>query len=219
MARKPRDYAAEYARRIANATRRGFSRTQARGHAGPTERAIREPTWRQNPWFKPKADERVFRALERMQKGESLTAAAKAEGIAPERLKRVGYDRQYLSGTFEKTLEGKTRFSGWAISNGDDRPVLTANGEFYPAVSFDLRNTSTVSRYWSAVRRLLDGHDPRPLLQLDGLAVHDRTGQAYTLATDPNMVLLWWASLTEQEKSLFARQFGSEKVVVRRVRA
>jgi|SRR5215471_6782751 len=34
MARKPRNYRAEYVRRIANATKRGIPRSVARGHAG-----------------------------------------------------------------------------------------------------------------------------------------------------------------------------------------
>lgn len=38
MAAKARDYRAEYARRIARAEAKGLSRSQARGHAKPTER-------------------------------------------------------------------------------------------------------------------------------------------------------------------------------------
>ncbi len=40
MSRKPRDYKAEYARRIRNATKKGYSRSQARGHAKLTELSI-----------------------------------------------------------------------------------------------------------------------------------------------------------------------------------
>lgn len=40
MTRKPRDYKAEYARRIRNAIKRGYSRSQARGHAKKTEEKI-----------------------------------------------------------------------------------------------------------------------------------------------------------------------------------
>lgn len=47
MARRARDYKAEYARRVASAERRGLSRTQARGHpreGEPSAQAIRDAT-------------------------------------------------------------------------------------------------------------------------------------------------------------------------------
>jgi hypothetical protein len=40
MARKPRDYAAEYARRIQKALDKGYTRSQARGHAKAGEAPI-----------------------------------------------------------------------------------------------------------------------------------------------------------------------------------
>lgn len=54
MARKPRDYAGEYARRIAKGTAEGKSRTAARGHISQThERAQRgEATYRKKQGIK-----------------------------------------------------------------------------------------------------------------------------------------------------------------------
>jgi hypothetical protein len=209
-----RDYAAEYARRIASGLRRGLSRSQARGHPRRTERLISEPTHRQAPQHRPAADERVYNALERMEKGASLEQAAKAEHISPEKLRRVAFERGYLSKDYSQSKRGD-----WRISTSTTRPVLTADRRYLEQVVFDLRNTSAVSRYWNAVGRLLDDGDPEPLTRLGPLTVRGVDGTTYELQTDHNAIIGWWLSLTEQERRTFARQFGSERVTVRRGRA
>ena len=83
--RKPigkRDYAAEYARRIALAESRGLSRSVGRGHARAGERPRPSGVRLVNPYM---PDER---ALKRMAQGDSLRAAAKAVGVTEERLRR-----------------------------------------------------------------------------------------------------------------------------------
>jgi hypothetical protein len=208
---RPRDYAAEYARRIASGLRRGLSRSQARGHPKRLERLVTEPTPRAAPEHRPPADDKVFNALERMAHGQTLEQAARAEHISPERLRRVAHERGYLGKTYERTTRGP-----WTVNTGNSRPVLTTDGTYLEAVPFDLRNTSIVSRYWWAVRRLLDEGDPVPLQRLGTVTVRDKAGNIYHLEMNPNAILRWWASLTDAERRNFGRLFGSEKITVRR---
>ena len=206
---RPRNYAAEYARRVARNLARGFTRSQARGHPRRTERLVSEPAPKAAPEYRPPADDRIYNALERMAQGQSLERAARAEHISPERLRRVAHERGYLDKTYERTRRGE-----WRVNRGNERPVLTTDGRYLEAVPFDLRNTSTVSRYWWAVRRLLDEGDPAPLQRLGAVTVRDQAGNVYHLQMNPNAILRWWASLTDAERRTFGRLFGSEKITV-----
>ena len=80
MVPRNRDYAAEYARRLARAFAKGLSRAEARGHG-------RQP-------LKPKAgmafssDQRFLeKGIKLIKSGSSLTATAKQLHVAPERLR------------------------------------------------------------------------------------------------------------------------------------
>jgi hypothetical protein len=82
--KRPRNYAAEYARRIARAATKGLTRSQARGHprAGEAPVSTKRPP-------KPIPDDRLQQALRVLRQDKSLTAAAKAAHVSPERLRHI----------------------------------------------------------------------------------------------------------------------------------
>jgi hypothetical protein len=81
--RRKRNYKAEYRRRIAKGLAKGLTRSEARGHP----RARKQVPIPPRPLFPNPNDPRERAAL-RMKKGERLRAAAKAEKISTERLRR-----------------------------------------------------------------------------------------------------------------------------------
>jgi hypothetical protein len=85
------DYKAEYARRIANAKKRGLSRSQARGHPKPAESSIRT-----SPGGRPIEDARLQLGLKVLRQEKSLSAAAREARISPERLRRYALDKNLI---------------------------------------------------------------------------------------------------------------------------
>src|SRR5271166_5627960 len=81
MAKKPRNYAAEYNRRTSRGLAKGLTRSQARGHARAGER-----TRPSAPAANPQGPEEA--GLKMMKRGSSLKVAARANRISQERLRR-----------------------------------------------------------------------------------------------------------------------------------
>jgi hypothetical protein len=86
-----RDYRAEYARRIARAATKRISRSQARGHPKPTEAALSS---KRPP--RPIEDDRLQVAFKVLRQEKSLTAAARAAKISPERLRHFATERDII---------------------------------------------------------------------------------------------------------------------------
>ena len=77
---RQRDYKAEYQRRIANAAKRGLSKSQGRGHARAGEASARS---------KPvKSDDRLESALKLLRQSGNQSRAAKEAGVSAERFRR-----------------------------------------------------------------------------------------------------------------------------------
>ena len=172
MARKPRDYAAEYARRIQKALEKGHTRTQARGHAKAGEAPI--STRRSS---KPLADVQLQRALKELRSKKSLTGAAKAAGISPERLRA-----NLLSKT---AIEKQGR--RWTVRDELPRKVLiySEGREYTPTVrSYD--QASLAGKYIDAVGDFWTTADPSHLQGFVGKSVTDIKGRAHPLETNPN---------------------------------
>src|SRR5215203_6846026 len=81
MAKRKRDYKAEYRRRIEKGLAKGFSKSQARGHprSGEKHASVRTST--------PRYDKKLEMGLKEMRRGKSLKAAARSVHVAPERLR------------------------------------------------------------------------------------------------------------------------------------
>ena len=173
---RPRDYAAEYARRITRGVARGLSHSEARGH-------VHKP-----PFYDPDLEEGIARL--RHGKSKSLTRAAKDLGVAPEHLR--AYAEQ--SGIFEKErgrwrIAGDDRLRQMPIySKGEARTVLLRGGAQW----------STAGRYMAAVKAARRQNDPSLLDRFRGAAVIDVTGREYPLETNLNVL---YRLPLEQEES------------------
>lgn len=172
MSRKPRDYKAEYARRIERGLAQGRSRSQARGHPKVHEQAVST-----RKGSKPLEDARLQRALKELRERRSLSAAAKSARISPERLRAAALSR----GAIEK--QGRR----WTVKANLPRKVLIYSGgrEYTPTVgSFD--QASLAGKYIDAVGDFWKTANPAYLRDFESKSVTDITGRVYPLETNPN---------------------------------
>jgi hypothetical protein len=172
MSRKPRDYRAEYARRIEKALARGFTRSQARGHAKAGEAPISA-----RKSSKPIEHARLQRALKELREKKSLTAAAKAARVAPERLRAAGIAK----GAIEK--QGRR----WTVKAELPRQVLIySDGREHIITVDNFGEARIAGQYIDAVGRFLTTADRNFLTPFEGASVRDRAGRVYPLETNPN---------------------------------
>lgn len=170
---KPRDYKAEYARRIERGLARGLSRSQARGHPGIEELHASNGS---NLNYDPRLEE----GLRAMIRGKPLREAAREAHVAPERLRRyVG------SSEFAKKKGGRWTFEHDQIV----RDLLIYSDA--QALTMKARGSETASRigrYMNAVRRFLNTNDPRFLAPFRGDVVKDTRGHKHVLETRENVL-------------------------------
>jgi hypothetical protein len=171
MSRKPRDYAAEYQRRIARGVTKGLSRSQARGHPRAKERYV-----------SPKAPS--YRKLEKgvaaLRRTKSLSAAARQAKVAPERL------RKYLTDLdFAQKQRGR-----WVVGTDPRlRAVLIyTDGKKQKIVVQGYEPAALIGAYWDAVGKFLQTNDPAHLAPFVGEQITDATGNVHTLETRPNVL-------------------------------
>lgn len=169
MARN-RDHKAEYARRVAKAEGSGLSRSQARGHARTGESAIRSTS-------ASKGGDRFEAALKLYRQSGNQASAAKAAGIAPERLRR--FLRENVQ------VEGRGR----SLKITDDRPrimTVATGGEYRQLRLSGFEQASLNGRHEAAIGQFLDSNDRSLLTPFEGKSVIDAAGVSYPLETDPN---------------------------------
>ena len=168
MARS-RDFKAEYERRIANATKRGLSRSQARGHARSSEAPLRAKLI--------VSDEKLESALRLLRQSGRQGTAAKEAGVAPERFRR------FLRHNGLATRNGRK----WQIT--DDRPrrmsVIT-DGESKELTLDGFDQASLNGQHSAAVGAFLTSNDIDLLRPFEGQSVRDVHGKLHPLETDPN---------------------------------
>ena len=166
-----RNYKAEYERRIANAVKRGLSRSQARGHARAYEKSVRA---------KPaQSDTRLERALREMRKHGSQATAAREAGVSPERLRR------FLR---ENTLASR-KGREWTFT--DNRLREMASFTDGRAVQLKLRGFDPASlngAYLEAVERFLATNDYSFIEPFVGKSVRDAKGKRHVFETNPNQL-------------------------------
>jgi len=169
--RKQRDFRAEYQRRLERGLTAGKSRSAARGHprAADLPKLPPGPIDHKSP---------LEKALSRMRKGESQAAAAKAEGISIEQLRR----HRLQHSTSER------RGRGWAISDTRPQAYWIASDGKQISVLLDNDMGTEVSAYWRAVDKFLYSNDADHLHPFEGEGVTDQQGRFHKFETRPNVL-------------------------------
>ncbi len=172
MAKRKRDYKAEYQRRIRLAAQRGRTRSQARGHPKPGENAVSKKAQQY-----PIEDSRLQLGLRLLQQGKPLTKVAKEIHVSPERLRNYGGKN--------KVIEKRGR--RWVVRRELPRKVLIYSaGREVPITVGDFETASLVGRYMAQVRWFLESNNRAHLKPFVGKSVKDITGKSYLLETNPN---------------------------------
>jgi hypothetical protein len=159
-------------RRIAKGAARGLSRSQARGHPKASERAVsaRRPT-------KPVENDRLQVALKTLRQERSLTAAARAAKISPERLRRYASEREIIE------RQGRR----WAVRHElPRRMLLFSDGRALQVVVGDFDAASKIGRFMSAVGEFLRTNKPAGLREFEGVSVTDLSGRIRPFEARPN---------------------------------
>lgn len=177
---KTRNYQAEYERRIANAAKRGLSRSQARGHARSSEVPVRA---------KPiVSDEKLESALKLLRQTGHQGAAAKQAGVAPERFRR------FLRHHALAARSGRQ----WQIT--DNRPrrmTVITDGESKELSLDGFEEASLNGEHLAAVGTFLTAPDIDLLRPFEGRSVRDVHGKMHPLETNPNRLYRMAASEDE----------------------
>ena len=173
---KPRNYQAEYARRIASGLAQGLSRSQARGHPKPKEAATSAKHIKQKPVYDPRLEE----GLKQMRDGANLTHSAKSIGVSRERL------RAYLHQT---GIVRRKRHQWLFRKDKRKREMLVySQGQAIHIIVSDYKTAVTIGRYFSEVGQFLNSNDPSHLQPFIGETVRDVNGKCYVLEIRPNVL-------------------------------
>lgn len=171
MAKRKRDYAAEYKRRLERGKKLGRTKAEARGHGGLQAR------------LKPKArvqmatDDPLHRAFELVRRGASMTPTARRFHISPERLSKfIRQNAQIEKRKGRITIVDDYRhFSMPMFTNGRSRDVI---------VHSDGRDL--ISRYLTQVGRFLDTNDVSHIAEFRGQRIRDVYQKSWLFETNPN---------------------------------
>ncbi len=169
--RKPRDFRAEYARRIARGLARGLSRSQARGHPKPREASVKSGK------TVVLYDRQLEAGLQALRSGKSLTESARSVHVSPERLRRYALGTRMVRRRGRKWIVGRDRRRRQMLlySKGEVITVTVA-----PDVAQE------IGAYMSAVGQFLGSNDPASLAPFRGKWISDISGNAHPFETDPN---------------------------------
>jgi hypothetical protein len=177
---RARNHKAEYQRRIERGLAKGLTRSAARGHSTRAKRNKAKPE---------KPDRKVQDAVRAMNEGSSLTKAARAAHVSPERLR-----------TFIKTNKLARRSKrGWVMRDARNRRVQIISGGTSKTIRVSgFATASEVGRHAAAVRYALESGDFSGVFAFRRKGVRDISGKFHRFETDPN-ALFRYATRDEPE--------------------
>lgn len=178
MAKRARNFAAEYARRIRNATARGLSKSQARGHPGPAQNSASAIRTGAKP---AKVDWTLESAIKEMRAGASLSIAAREAHVGRERL--AAYAKQYAGAA---SKGGK-----WTFNDKRTRQILMAATDEHNFLIMTVPGydpSSLAGEHYSEGRAVLDDPSLHPAFveKWAGVSIPDMKGNQHFFATDLN---------------------------------
>src|SRR5271166_6724139 len=151
---------------------KGVSRSQARGHPKPEELSV---SLKRPP--KPIEDQRLQLAFKVLRQEKSLSAAAKAARIAPERLRHFATERDIIE------RQGRR----WIVRHQlPRRMLLFSDGRVLQVVVGDFDSASKIGRFMSAVGEFLRTNKPAVLSEFEGVSVADVAGKIHACETRRN---------------------------------
>jgi hypothetical protein len=183
---KKRNYQAEYKRRIANAARRGLSRSQARGHAKAGEASIRAK--------RPVDRDRLENALKAYRNSGRQIDAARSVGVSVELLRR------YLRENVSVKRRGRTLL---IEDNRHREMTIYSRGEKTTAILPSFDAASVHGEFLNAVKAyILTGEDAL-LKRFEGRSVIDTSGKEHPFETDPNILHRLYSAGTEPFHNIY----------------
>ncbi len=173
MASKPRDYKAEYARRLELGRKRGYSRARARGHSSTRQKEPKRES--------AKLKDRLEQAFALFRESKNLSKSARTSKVSTERF------RLFLR---ENALARK-RNGQWRLS-ADNRPrqieMLSVAG-WVAVTVHGFKFASEIGKHRAAVRAFKDSGDESALAPFVGKSITDIDGKTHQFETRPNMLL------------------------------
>jgi hypothetical protein len=183
---KKRDFKKEYERRIANAARRGLSRSQARGHAKAGEKSIRAP--------RAKNAARLESALKAYRKTGRQIDAARSVGVSVELLRR------YLRENVSIKRRGRTLLID---DNRHREMTIYSRGEKTTAILPSFDAASVNGEFLNAVKAYILTGEEALLKRFEGRSVIDTSGKEHPFETDLNILHRLYSAGTEPFHNIY----------------
>lgn len=171
MPKTPRDYKAEYRRRLERGRARGLTQSQARGHPRQGEPLASYAD------RLPDSSPEIESALRLMRTGSGIGAAASEAGVGEKRL------RKFIRRRNLATRTGKV----WRIHDPRTRRIAVQSHGRIQAIFVDGFNpASKAGQAWDLQGRFTQTNDIDLLNTLRGQGVTDTRGRFHPFETDPN---------------------------------